>query len=72
MNNVVAFGATPRTIDENYKRHHIKITYTPDSKLWEWEFTHTQTSVFRGEALTKDAALKAAKKRVDALKGGRS
>lgn len=65
------FHIEPKTIREVYRGDTILIKYDPQAKVWHWKVTHNMQVELEGCALTMEKAKRAAKKRVDTMKGGK-
>jgi len=65
--NIVPITARPKQVNENYRKHHITITYDVKSTKWHWTVTHTMTHTFEGKAKTLNKARIDAQRRVDSL-----
>lgn len=57
----------PKRVKEKYKRHDIEAEYIPATKKWKYTITKTATVKLSDDAEDYTKAMKAAKKKVDAI-----
>jgi hypothetical protein len=68
--SIEQFRATPKLVTETYKGIIISAQFNPDNGLWHWRFElPSHIVVVEDDSISLNAAMRAAKKKVDKVNG---